>query len=436
MRIGRCVLAVGAFLALSACSTLHLDTAPTVTAEQAYTTLYPYYAELCAVSEFKKKPGFGVPLYTGGAGGHAVFYLNGVCRDEDAHYPTLRLCGADTPVAERGVGLSVNAHFKNANWVATQGRDFFYRGTLAHGEGLTRAAYERTQARAKAMHIYDGVEFHQAVFDDMPAGMSRDDYMYEVSAASDYAVEFGRDRYCARVPLDRAEMTRAVAYLNGLNAIYKDGKKEFNWSVFRDNCSHAPHNALAVAGIWEEWATEQFVLFAAFDFPVPKNEFVNLMRRTNDMAIQDLDTVYDDDAARQALLQAYTLPTRPGGLAEAVPAVQDNAVYDTDLRLIFYDQPVLGPYQRRFDRIFSEPRYLDLRANLQHFAALYRDIAHERRPLTAFLDRHAAMPPAQREEMTRFYQQYYRYIDRESARVAAGLASLRPASAPVATTLP
>jgi len=436
MRIGHFALLVGAFIGLCGCSTMHLDTAPALTAEQAYTSFYPYYAELCAVSEFKKKPGFGVPLYTGGAGGHAVMYLNGVCRDESAHYPTISLCGADTPIAERGVGLSVNAHFKNANWVATQGRDFFFRGSLAPGEALTHAAYERTQTRAKAMHIYDGVEFHREIFDDMPSGMSRPDYMYEVSVVSDYAIEFGRDRYCARVPMDRAAMTRAVEYLNSLNAIYKDGKKEFNWNVLRDNCSHPPHNALAMAGIWEPWATEQFFLFAAFDFPVPKNEFVNLMRRTNDMPIQDLDAIFDDDVARQALLQMDSLPTRPGSLAEAVPAVQDNAVYDTDLRLIFYDQPVLGSYQRHFDQIFSEPRYLDLRANLRHFAALYRQIAREREPMASFLNRHDATQPAQREALTRFYEQYYRYIDREIARVGDALASLRPASPSVAASDP
>ena len=436
MRIGQFVLAVGAFIGLSACSTMHLDTAPTLTAEQAYTSLYPYYAELCAVSEFKKKPGFGVKLETGGAGGHAVFYLNGVCRDEGAHYPTIRLCDADTPVAERGVGLSVNAHFKNANWVATQGREFFYRGTLAPGEALTRATYARTQGRAKAMNIYDGVEFHAEVFDDMPSGMSRHDYMYEVSAVSDYAIEFGRDRYCARVPMDRGEMTRAVAYLNSLNAIYKDGKKEFNWSVFRDNCSHPPHNALAVAGIWGEWATEQFILFAAFDFPVPKNEFVNLIRRTNDMPIQDLDKVYDDQMARRALLQMNSLPTRPGSLAEAVPAVQDNAVYDTDLRLIFYDQPVIGSYQEHFEQIFSEPRYLDLHANLQHFARLYREIERAREPVASFLARHGKMEPAERDAMIGFYEHYYRYIERQIFRVSDALASLPSAPAPVATIRP
>ena len=113
-----------------------------------------------------------VPI-SSGIGGHAVFYLNGVCRVDDSHYPVIRLCDESTPAAERGVGISVNAHYKNANWIATPGREFFFHGGLAPGEPVTRAAYQRTQDRAKAMGILDGIEFHDGVFEDAPPKMSR-----------------------------------------------------------------------------------------------------------------------------------------------------------------------------------------------------------------------------------------------------------------------
>jgi len=435
MRAGLVALAAGLCAALAACATMHTDTAPTASGEAAYAALYPYYAELCAVSEFKKKPGFDFEL-SSGVGGHAVLYLNGVCRDEHAHYPTVRLCGADTPADQRGVGLSVNAHYLNANWVATPGRDFFYHGTLKPGEALTRESYAQTLARAKAMKIFDGVQFHPQVFDDKPAAMSREDYEYAVSIPTDYAINFGRDRYCARVPMARAAMARIVAYLNDVNAVYKDGKQAFDWDIFRNNCSHLAHNALAIAGVWPQWATEQFFLFALFDFPVPKNEFVNLMRRTNDMPIQDIDAVLDDDAARAALLQWDTLPTRPGSLAEAELVVQDNAVYDTNLSLIFYDEPIFGTYQPHFERIFAEPRYTDLRANLQHFADVYREIERARQPLADFLARHDAATAAKRAALTQFYDRYYGYIDREGSGVKGALAALRDAPVPVAARLP
>ena len=130
--------------------------------EHAYASLFPYFAEYCALSEFNKKKGFGVDLEGGGPGGHSVFYLNGACRVA-RRWTTrcLTLCD-ETPqgMAGRGVGLSVNDHYRNANWTATEGRDFFFDGDLAPGEGVTRASYERIQQKAKAMGILDGVVYH------------------------------------------------------------------------------------------------------------------------------------------------------------------------------------------------------------------------------------------------------------------------------------
>ena len=55
----------------------------------------------------------------------------------------LALCD-ETGDAADGVGLSVNAHYRNAEWVATEGRDFFFDGGLKPGQPLTRAAYRAT----------------------------------------------------------------------------------------------------------------------------------------------------------------------------------------------------------------------------------------------------------------------------------------------------
>lgn len=416
MRFARLTTAFGTSFLLAACATAHVDRMPSANDERLYDSLYPYYAEFCAVSQIEKKPGSGADT-SGGPGGHSVLYLNGVCRDDGTGYPTVKMCDAASAPERKGVGLSVNAHFKNASWVATEGRDFFFHGTLAPDERLTPAAYERTQAKAKEMGILDGVEFHAEVFDDMPPGWSRRDYMYEVSIATDYAIAYGRDRYCARVPLSREKMARMVRYLNALNATYRDGKKDFEWDVFRNNCSHVTHNALAEAGVWDEWATHDFFLFAAIDFPVPKNEFVDLMRRTNDLPLDDVGALWRDAAARRSLLQSDGLPAEAGALAEAEPAVQNNDIYATDLSLIFYDDPIFGVYRQRFERIFAEPRYFDIRASLKHFSGLYRKARLQRKSVEAYLDH----PP---QDFVNFYIRYYEYVDRMSARVDAELAAL------------
>jgi hypothetical protein len=377
-----------------------------------YASIYPYYAELCVLTQIRKKPGQGVALRSG-IGGHAILYLNGVRRDRTAGYPTLTLCDPAAASETQGVGISVNSHYKNANWVATDGPDFVWRGALEPDEALTRAGYDRTQERAKTMGLLDGVLFHDHLFRDKPPGMSDTDYMYEISVASDYAVRFGRDAMRIRVPLDAARMGAIVRFLNDLNAPYRNGARVFAWRVLNNNCCHVAHNALACAGIWAAWPTGQFAALAAFNFPVPKNEFVDLVMRTNDLPIADGEAMFEDPIARRALLDTGTLPTAPGALVAAQPAIRGDEIYDTEgLRLIFYDNPFWGPYRPRLARILSTPRYADLAENLRHFDTVYTAAKARRSRLGAS------------HEQAVFYEQYDRCIDREAMRVRRLLARL------------
>ena len=322
-----------------------------------------FYAEYCAVSQIKKIPGFGAEI-RGDIGGHALFYLQGACLDPQAHYPVLVLC------EQGGAGLSVNDHFANAKWAATPGHDFFFGGDVPSGAPFTQAAYRGVQRRARALGIYEGVRFHERYYADKPADWSRADWQYELSIGTDYAVGLARGRYCARVPVDRAAMRRMIDFLNAENDPYRAGAV-FRWNIFTDNCIHLAHNALAAAGLWAPWPTHRSLLISIFDFPVPRNEFVNLMRRTNDGIPPDPQAA--DADSRDALLATGQLPARPGALASSRPVHAPNAVYETDgLKLIFYDDPLFGPFQGRFDAIFASPRYTEPAANRAYFAALGR----------------------------------------------------------------
>ncbi len=400
-------------VALAAPGTAEAAHAAALPSDTAYARLYPYYAELCALSEFRKKPGFGATL-SSGMGGHSLLYLNGVRLDRTAGYPVLRLCVPAEAPSEHGAGISVNSHYKNANWVAAEGRAFLMRGALEAGEPLTRAAYERTQERAKAMGVLDGVEFHAHFFRDKPAGMSDHDYMYEISVVTDYGVRFGRDVFGARVPLDRARMQAVIDYLNALNQPYREGRRQYNWKLFNDNCSHVGHNALAAAGVWAPWPTGRFFALAAFKFPVPKNEFVDLMLRAHDLPLENARALYKDRHARNSLLHWGVLPGGPGALAVAGRAIARNDVYDVErLRLIFYDNPFWGPYRFRFRRIFADPRYTDLQTNLRHFAARYAAAAR----------RGVGHSPACAAQKL-FYARYSEHIAGEALRLEAMLARL------------
>ena len=404
---------------LTACVPSALAPPPTtVGEEQQYAVLYPYYAEICALSQLDKKPGFGADI-SSGFGGHAVLYLNRVCRRQDTAYPVIQMCDEQgaAPSAD-GVGLSVNAHYSNADWVAVEGHDFFFKGDLKDGEPLTRDTYRRVLAKAQSKRFYDDVTFHDEVYDGRPAGFTRQSFQYEVSAATDFAIKFGRNKYCARIPLDRPQMAKIVDYLNVVNAPYRSGKEIFDWNILTHNCSHINHNALAAAGLWDAWPMDRFILISMFDFPVPKNEFVNTMRRTNDMPIADLEAVFDDAPARKLLLEEGRLPTGPGAIADLDVIAKPNEVYDTDSRVIFYDDPVTGTYQRRFNAILTEPRYFRLRDNLSYFAALYERIARERKPLDWYLAKRKGDSGKDRNAFKIFYEKYYDYIGRQTQAVA------------------
>ncbi len=346
---------------------------PRPSAAPSYEEMFPYYAELCALSELRKKPGFGVPI-SSGRGGHSLLYLNGVrVKRGSDNYPELELCPPGPEVGRHGTAISVNSHYRNANWVAFEGRDFVFHGALPPGARLTRDAYEETQKLAREYGLLDGIQFHEHFFRDKPPGMSDEVFKYEISVATDYAACFGRDVYRARLPLNAAQMGLIIDYLNGLNEPYRTGAKIYRWRLLNDNCAHVAHNALAAAGIWAPWPTGQFFLRAAFKFPVPKNEMVDLALRANDLPLEDPEALFQDQTVREALLTHGTLPTGPGALTSTAPAITANDVYDTQkLRLIFYDNPFWGPYRFRFRRIFSEPRYTNLAANLRHFAQRYR----------------------------------------------------------------
>ena len=132
--------------------------------------------------------------------------------------------------------------------------------------------------------------------------------------------------------------------------------------------------------------------------------------------------MYEDAAARHALLTNRTLPTAPGALASAAPAIAENDIYDVSrLRLIFYDNPIWGPYRGRFKRIFATPRYHDLHANLRHFVARY-----------------AAVPASSanrlRGERALFQNRYNEYVALEAAKLNRQLERLEGAG--IVGTLP
>jgi hypothetical protein len=381
----------------------------------AYERFFPYYAELCAGSQFRAKL-----TGEGGIAGHAVMYLKGACREEDAPYPQLRRCrvaatSLDDP--EHGVGISVNRWFKNVNWVAIPGYHLFFDGNLKAGEPLTRTQFEAVEQQAIDRGLFKGIAFH-----DYPGAESDTDlrvFLERHSIGTDFALQFARNVFCARLPVTSAMMDQVISFLNDKNREYAEGKADYNWSVWADNCVHTVRNALAAANIWSPLSVRAIKIRQIFNLAIPANEFVNLA----ELMTQDIDdyrAILDDGPRRDAFHEFRWLPTEPGALLKTLPVHTPNELYDTTFRLFTLQSPFLmGKTQRAID-LLSDRRFVDLDANLHYFAEKYDAI------LARLDEERDTMASVRGTPFRRISQLYGEYIHKQRDEVRAMEEALAP----------
>ena len=336
-----------------------------------YEKLFPYYVELCAASQFRSKlTGEG-----GGPAGHAILYIKGACKDEDAPLPRLRRCrriATSLKDPEHGAGVSVNQLFKNINWVATPGFELVFSGALAPGERLTLARFRAVEQTAIVKGIYKGVIFHR--FAGATSDTELGDFLERAGIGTDLALQFARSVFCARLPVTAAMLDPIIAFLNDKNREYAEGEADYNWSAWADNCSHTMRNALAAANIWSPLSVRTTKIRQIFNLAVPANEFVNLAELMTQGDIEDYRDILRDGPRRDAFHEFHWLPTRQGALLKTLPVHDPNDLYDTTFRLFTLQSPFLrGKTQRAID-LLSDKRFVDLDANLHYFDRRYDTI--------------------------------------------------------------
>lgn len=348
---------------------------PTIRPDPLYEELYPYYVELCALDQYRKLDG-----HVGAFPGHAVLYLKGACRREDAPYPALEPCGepiADPNHPRHGAGISVNRMFRNVNWVATPGKALFLDGELAPEDRLDPARYEAAIDRARTLGLYRGVEIHDAWRSETPNGQPLDAFLSRSGVGTDYALRFARTLFCTRMPITASMLERAIAFLNALNDQYASGAADYRWSGYHDNCVHTIHNALAAASVWRPKAVWQIKALQLFHLAIPANAFIELAARGHETEIEPWWRLWLDEPAREALLRHAWLPNRDGVLIKVLAIHPHNALFDTRHRLFVLEGPLRRAQTRRLARMLEDPRYTDLTANLLHFERRYAKLLEE-----------------------------------------------------------
>ncbi len=375
--------------------------------DPVYEQLFPYYVELCATSQFRSKI-----KGEGGVAGHAVMYIKGACKDEDAPFPQLRRCHAvasrlDDP--EHGAGISVGRWFRNVNWVAVPGYELFYEGNLKDGERLTQTQFDTTVRDAVEEGIYKGVAFQD--YPGSQPGSSLEDFIAQEGIGTDLALRFARSAFCARLPVTGPMVDQVVAFLNDKNREYAEGDADYNWSVWADNCVHTLRNALAAANIWSPLSVQAVKLRQLFNLAVPANEFVNLAELGTQGDLVDYRKIQDDGPQRDAFHEFHWLPTQPGALVKTLPVHQPNDLYDTNFRLFTLQSPFrMGKTQRAID-LLSDRRFIDLDANLHYFKEKYA------KALASHDERRDTMASVRGSPYRRVERLYYDYIKAQRAEV-------------------
>lgn len=382
--------------------------------DAAYEKLFPYYVELCTVSQVRRLNGSqGNPF------GHAAMYLKGACKDETAPFPQLRRCervATDVDDPEHGVGVSVGRWFRNVNWVAVPGHQLFYNGNLKPGERLTQERFDVTVQTAIDRGVFDGVEFHPGWTRNRNATLR--DYVGDQSITTDFALRYARNVFCARVPVTETVLDEVMAFLNDKNREYATGKADYNWNLFTDNCVHTVRNALAAANAWSPISVRQLKILSLLNLAVPANEFVNLAVLGSDGPLDDYHSVYDEDPARDSLNDFKWLPTRQGALIKTLPVHEPNDIYNTDFRLFTVQSPFWMTKTNHAIELMSDKRTVELEDNLRYFLDRYESI------LARYRGQLDGLATVRGDPYRRFGRLYYTYIQQQRDDVKAKLAQL------------
>lgn len=367
----------------------------------AYDEVFPYYLEYAAMTRIKRSG-----QNPGGRHGHAAFYLKGVRRVEGTPYPRLELVpeGVDLTDPEVGVGVSVNKIFKNVNWVAFDGADLFYAGGLGRGDIIDAGARDAAIDLAVRAGVFAGVEVHDWVLADKPSELGLERHIGRSSVGTDFALRFGRDIACVRVPVTREMMRRMVSYLNAMNARFaEDPARSFEWSGVGNNCTHLAVNALAEVSNVRRLETDAGRFRRLFNLAIPANVFV-------DLAVAGNRPPRADEAIAGGTLHDYEwLLGQPGVVVRFLPRFRNNELWEGDFDFYTMERPVVPlilvpplqvipigskwiwpPFyrfeQKAFRRLFRESRYHDLAANMAYFSDFYGEElsrVEKQRPKTA-----------------------------------------------------
>ncbi|MDQ2912298.1 MAG: hypothetical protein M3T56_03485 [Chloroflexota bacterium] len=364
--------------------------------------------------------------------------MNGVKIDTGVPYPRVRLAAAATDLSDpdSGTGISVNKIFNSVTWVAIPGRDEFFRGGLAPDQTLDEAFYENAVQTATRAGWFAGIGIKDELMRQRPAAMSVDEFIVRHSIGTDFALNFARTAYCARLPMSRDAVGKVIAYLNEANE--RAQKSGYIWNMYTNNCSHVAHNALAAAGVWDPKVArgpgtidvakdvlsvaKALALRQMSDFSFPANNFVRLYEAGNERPIDNAVAAFRNHDVRRTMNDGW-MSTGPGALIATYP-IQDasrNQMFAPGRDPFLFSVPMLWDKEEKFKKLTRQAPSIvtDLGANLVHYRARYANALANQRTVSD--DLRDLDGDGDKRDLRIFYGRFYEYIAEELRRTDARL---------------
>jgi len=270
--------------------------------------------------------------------------------------------------------------------------------------------------------------------------MRPEEFILRHSIGTDFALNFARTAYCARLPMSRDAIGKVIAYLNSVNESAQ--KSGYTWNMYTNNCSHVVHNALAAAGVWDPKVARgpgvidvardvasvarALVLSQMSDFSFPANNFVRLYEAGNTRPIDDALLAFRNHDVRRTMNDGW-ITTAPGALIATYPIhdASRNQLFAAGRDPFLFSVPMLWDKADTFKMLTRHAPSIvtDLAANLAHYRerhlntlANQRSLEDEARLLNGTEDKDA---------FRSFYDRFYAQIAAELKRTDARLAEYR-----------
>jgi hypothetical protein len=385
----------------------------------SYDSIFPYYTVQCSFSQERKTDGHSTSFM-----GHTVLYVKGACRDQSVPYPKLKLCEAGTDLTKEtsGVALSVEKIVSNSQYIPTDGVDFLLNGSSLPDEPLTNDSLKNTVNTVLASGSLNGLKIHDKDLRKKPANTSVAEYLAWTGLGTDFAVSFGRDSTCARIPMTQSQIQAEVNYINETNEPYVTGAVEFSWSAVGDNCAHFTHDVLAAGGIRTEIPRgdsrgREIYNFVSLHWEIPTNDVLKDLEFANDLSrIRSAEEVFNDHEEREVFNKLGTLP-RLGATVEEIPMhLFENNIYKANSPNTFLlEFPVVDNRGRKFNALEKDPAFSSVAANLQRTLTRLQKVHAEAKGLEV---------GSSNAELAEFSTRYNAWIDQSIADIQGRLTKI------------